>query len=1004
MKNFKILKFALISLFFGAGGFVAENVEAKGLFPPRTPKSTAETAAPAAAATEKQGGVGEKFWGKFQSGKNRSESLGGNDGARNPVVSNGHPGTGSQTVVNESTAKKTNPIVKFFRDFGKENPNSGSDPPLPSESAVPNANISGTSGTSVTQSRSWVGTNEPVNEKPPFEPSYGVVRSDSETVYSEGKNAVSDGISGIPDQVILEDDSETDLNLKVLEDVAEFDESSTKEMNAMVEEVAISDVMPVSEPIASGENSQNNSLPDTIVLENDAELDTFPINENESEVSEIVEAGEEISLNAASNEELEGDVLGDTELVSETAVMETDSFEEMKNDNKDSEKEILEEPEENISEEFVLEAPETGEIEEEPVSEQPYVRKDSSEVKKELTEEERAELGIMENQEVMPPVPQNSSLEGMSPDEPLRSKTSLIFSSVDESETGTWNKAIPRLEFMEKGELTPVLNVSPQRLAQPLSKKKETEESAVESLGALPQESSAEVLPRYGNGVSIGEHGDQGAAADKQSRSSISCPNGHFEERPDDSGKEVMEQESVSARIPRAELKIHTLMPGELLVGTEEQILFRVENLSDVPSEGSMIEIAIPSCFSVENTEVGRGSAAVLGSAASKNLRCVWNLGTLLGHEEETLLLKVIPTESASSDFQVSWSNQKLEKTGTVITELPNLEMQILAEKALHENVESPVRVLLKNTGNCLVKKILVKLQAEGCAKDIGFVQEVASLLPGEEQIFSASVCPTVRDQIRLNASAMIKNQVYAQTENVLKVNFMDLNLKVEEPSSVFVGMKTLLPIEITNLGNYAAKNMTFCVELPPNMAMESVSPEIKYEMNGSNQVLLHLEDISEAETTRLVLELMPKSEGEIVMPVKFQIGAMPLAESEIRFQVSGIANVQMELEAPRRVLSVSENVFYEIRLQNTGNKKISDAKLFVFFADGIEPFSAEQTPDVMEKGIVCFAVPEFLPGTTQTFRVQAGVKGEGNYPIRCQLKSDECGLDLIQQDTAIYR
>lgn len=615
-------------------------------------------------------------------------------------------------------------------------------------------------------------------------------------------------------------------------------------------------------------------------------------------------------------------------------------------------------------------------------------------------------------------MPENYALSGMSPDEPLKPVSTLVFSPESTGETKTTGKSVPKLEFMEKKE-KPVLNVSPQRLAQPLSKKKEGEEKSGEEWTTPPLDASTDVTPRIGSNVAIEETGlgdralDSRRTPESASRfdsasgdevPAFSCPNGHFESSANSESRErESDSSSELSRTPRAELKVHTSTPKNILVGSEEQIIFHVENVSDVPSECSVIEIAIPPCFTVEKTEAGRGTTALLGSAASQDFRCVWNLGTLWGHEEETLVLRVVPTQSASADFQVSWSNRKLENTETVTAEQPDLEMRIFVENFVPEMADSPVQIQLKNTGNCLVKKVAVKLQADSESAP-AFLREIPSLLPGEERLFTASVHSSAREPIRLNAVALIKNRVYAQAENVLKVNYVDLSIESDEPSSVFAGMKTSLPVRLVNRGNCAAKNVKLCVELPSNTLIDSVFPETRCETNGVGHAVLYLDEIAENETRSLVLKLLTRNEGEIVIPVNLQDDSKILTESEIRFHASGVANVQMELESPRGVLAVSEDVFYEIRLKNTGNKRIQDAKLFVFFAEGIEPSLTEQSPDFMEKGIVCFTVPEFLPGTTQTFRVKAGVQTGGNYPIRCQLKSEESGLDLLQQATVIYR
>lgn len=601
--------------------------------------------------------------------------------------------------------------------------------------------------------------------------------------------------------------------------------------------------------------------------------------------------------------------------------------------------------------------------------------------------------------EEMPPVPTTTALKGMNPDEALNPNSEIrsetLKNEKPDSSASSWNREIPQLEFMEKKN-EPILNVSPQRLASPVGQRnfsvrsggtqkeifgageKEGNEigaGSSENLDPPPLESSVEVKGQVGSGVTISPSAKS-------------------------SGTETSQAESA-----RAELRISTQAPESILVGVESQFLIVVWNASEVVSEGSLVEVEIPEWFSVSKAAAEKGSAGVLMNAVQEGQRCVWNVGTLLPNERETLRLSVIPRQSASADFHVSWSNRKAEKMQTVVAEAPQLEMKILLEERIPEGVQTPLRIRVANVGNCIAKDVALLLDAEGCDPPNFMLPGIHRLLPGEEQTVEVKIQPATREPMKLHAEAKIQNQNYASTEYVAKVDYVDLKLETPVTESSFAGMETKFPVKITNEGNVTAQNVKMSLELPPQVRVESSDPPVASDFSETNRLLiLNLKDLPGGASQEVLLWLRPLEEGNVEIPLTVQADSKIMAEKTLSMRVDGVASARMELKFPKRVLARTENAFYEVQVTNTGSRIVSDAKLFIFFADGIEPQMAEQTAELMTDGVVSFNVPPIAPGESQSFRVQARAAQAGNFPIRCQLKSEDGNLDLIQQETSIYR
>ncbi len=780
--------------------------------------------------------------------------------------------------------KKPNPVTEFFYNIGKKK-KTNQEVELPAEKASANSSLRGVENASRFQKYG-----EPVNEKPPFAPSYGIDRT-TETVSDD---------SAIPDSVILEDVPSE--NTQIVENSERAEDSVTTNDEMILEDV----------PATNSDSTISSGLtPPPIWGE---------------ETAEVPPSSEPI---LASTDSAIGQQVPYTQ------------------------------------EEVILE--DVPQAEKRP-TESTFITKE------------------VEN-ETLPPVPSKLTMSQMAPENAPMSEPSSnpkrFQEPVYESDLDSWNQEIPQLEFMEKKGTLPLLNVSPQRLASPVGMAEEPvyENNANQAEFSSsrytdfsePEVTFADVKPRYGTAVSL------------ESSNTVR----HLKK---------------STTSERAELKIKTLPPENLIVGAEATFTIEVRNETKTISEGSVIEIAIPDWFTVRNASVERGTTAVLPNSLADGQRCVWNLGVLLPNATETLNLTVIPQRSASADFRISWSNQKAE-TQAVVAEAPKLEMQIDSMRSVEEGQPLPLNIRISNTGNCVARDIAVQLKTEGCVENNYIIPGIRRLLPGEEETVQVIVTPATRRTITCCAEALIQNQRFSRVENQIVVQYLDLNVEIPEIEKIFTGTDVSVPIKITNYGNAVAEKVQVFLELPSQVRVIRAEPDVMYHEPAPNQLILELNDIPSHQTEALKLQLRAEEEGSLNIPCTIQVNSRTLAKGNIPLHVEGIASMQMNLNFPTRVLSTTEFGTCEVTVKNNGTQTISDGKLQVFFSDGIEPVQTMAfSSEVLESGVISFDVAELKPGEEHTFQVQAQVREPGNYPIRCQLKSESAGLDLIQQETAIYR
>lgn len=536
----------------------------------------------------------------------------------------------------------------------------------------------------------------------------------------------------------------------------------------------------------------------------------------------------------------------------------------------------------------------------------------------------------------------------------------------EENQLGSWNETAPDLEFLESLGTEPVLNVSPQRLTSPAEVSKielrNRNSHSTGLLSAAPGSSKAQIGARIGRQVTISRKEDQ------------------------------------------AELRVYTHIPENLLTGVKNRLEIEVENPSKTVSEKSTIEVQIPVWMQVLKMESEKGIIRIVPTENPEMQKCTWFVGDLKPGAHELMVLQVVPERKTSANIEVSWSNQQVSSNQTIVSDEPEIRMEILGPTYVQEGKETNVTIQVSNTGNCSVKNLNLVCTAEGCQSQKYFVPGIPVLYPGEKKDVDLSIRPASREKMRLHVDAMIQNRRFGQSDLEMTVNFKDLQIRFQDPGTCFVGMNQKISVEVSNCGNVPVDGCSLCIELPPQVEFTGATLSSVQKDPLSGLMTLNILPLQAGETQTFILDLNIKDDGDPVIPLGIIANSRTISETRIPLHIEGVANVQMELKLPTGALTSQETGTYEVRLINTGSQKIDDGKLYVFFSEGFEPQATFNGGKILEGGIVMFNVLPLVPGESQTFQIQAQVSEPGNYPIRCQLKSEKYHLDLLQQGTAIFR
>jgi hypothetical protein len=120
--------------------------------------------------------------------------------------------------------------------------------------------------------------------------------------------------------------------------------------------------------------------------------------------------------------------------------------------------------------------------------------------------------------------------------------------------------------------------------------------------------------------------------------------------------------------------------------------------------------------------------------------------------------------------------------------------------------------------------------------------------------------------------------------------------------------------------------------------------------------------------------------------------------------RVETSANLALVVEEPTGPVELEGEATYQIRLQNRGTASAKEVEVVVYFANNLEPMSAEGAHHKLGSGQVIFEpLPALAPGQIATFHVKAKADAAGNHVFRVEVHAGATGVRLVREGTTRF-
>jgi hypothetical protein len=114
---------------------------------------------------------------------------------------------------------------------------------------------------------------------------------------------------------------------------------------------------------------------------------------------------------------------------------------------------------------------------------------------------------------------------------------------------------------------------------------------------------------------------------------------------------------------------------------------------------------------------------------------------------------------------------------------------------------------------------------------------------------------------------------------------------------------------------------------------------------------------------------------------------------------VATAASLALAVEEPSGPVGLEGEAVYQIRVQNRGTASAKEVEVVVYFANNLEPVSAEGARHRLGAGQVVFEpLPALAVGEAVTFQVKAKAAAAGNHVFRVEVHSAATDVRLVRE------
>jgi uncharacterized repeat protein (TIGR01451 family) len=445
---------------------------------------------------------------------------------------------------------------------------------------------------------------------------------------------------------------------------------------------------------------------------------------------------------------------------------------------------------------------------------------------------------------------------------------------------------------------------------------------------------------------------------------------------------------------------VETAGPRSITIGKEAAYTITVANAGEAAAQDVSVSIKIPSWTEVVGTKVSSGAASPV--LEQRNEPLVWRLPRIEARSREQLMVRLVPHESKPFDLAVQWSCSPVTSQAMVEVKEPKLAMTLDGPSEVVYGQSKVYRLTMTNPGTGDAENVVLFLAPVDGSNGPPTRHEVGIIRAGQNKPVEVELAARQAGMLAVKAVAVADGQLRAEVAEDILVRRAGLKTVVTGPELKFAGTPSNYTIVVTNPGNAPAENVSLAAILPAGAKF--VSSANGQFVERENKVIWNLP------TLRPGVEQEVEFRCTLNAPGANRVQVLATAPSDLSDSVAAITNVEaladlkLEVIDPPGPLAVGEEMLYEVHIRNRGTKAAENVEVAGFFANGVEPVSAQGGQHEVAPGQVTFRpIVAIAPGAEVVLKIKARADLAGTHVFRAEVNCQSMGAKLASEETTMF-
>ncbi len=413
---------------------------------------------------------------------------------------------------------------------------------------------------------------------------------------------------------------------------------------------------------------------------------------------------------------------------------------------------------------------------------------------------------------------------------------------------------------------------------------------------------------------------------------------------------------------------------------------------------GLLVSALVPAGVTASDMKVDSGT--IEGEALEdKSQSLLWQLPELAPGQTRELVLNMAASKPENFGLEVEWTVLPQTDVAKVNSIQPQLLIGLEGPSEVLYGKPEIYKLIVRNPGNAPVEEVDIALTSDSFGSK---ESKLGTIAAGGEKEIEIELTFQNAGELSIQAGATSEKTGLTATSDI-KVNVSEVELETacRIPERQYQGAYANYTFTVENIGSVAATNSVCEIALPPDTVVAELPAGMKMVNDKLVWEIASLQPKSE-NTVDVMLQLNALGEQPVALIAKNSHGDDSTCEAKVI--VDTISDLKLTVVDPVAPAPVSENVTYELVIQNRGAKPAFDVAVIAQFSNGIEPTSFAGEEGELVPGQVIFKpIKEIGAGEKVTLTVTAVAGSAGMHRFRAEVQCDNGETHLVQEESTRY-